>query len=75
MDQANTRDEDQLFKRDEDQLLTARTILRSGQERRENSALYRWAKLVTERNAAGKPIADADAWYGQLAAGLSPEGI
>jgi hypothetical protein len=75
MDQANTRDEDQLFKRDEDQLLTARTILQSKREQRDNCPLYQWAKLVTERHAAGKSIADADQWYSDLAAGLSPEGI
>ena len=75
MDQVNTRHEDQLFKRDEDQLLTARTILQSQQEQRENSALFQWARLVVESHAAGKSIADADRWYSNLASGLSPDGI
>ena len=75
MDQVNKRDEDRLFKRDEDQLLTARTILANKQEQREKGPLYQWAKLVTERHAAGKSIADADQWYSNLAAGLSADGI
>jgi len=75
MEQSKTRDEDQLFKRDEDQLLTARTILESPREQRDDGPLYQWAKLVTERHAAGKSIADADDWLGQLMAGMSPDEI
>jgi len=75
MDQTATKDEDQLFRRDEDQLLTARTILANKQEQREKGPLYQWARLVTERHAAGKSIADADQWYSNLASGLSPDGL
>ena len=75
MDQASKCDDDRLFKRDEDQLRTARTILANQQEQREKGPLYKWAKLVTERHAAGKSIADADQWYSNLAAGLSADGI
>jgi hypothetical protein len=74
MDQAKKKDEDQLFKRDEDQLLTARTILENPKEQRENGSLYRWAKLVVERHAAGESISDADDWLGLLMAGVSPDG-
>ena len=75
MEPANKTDEDQLFKRDEDQMLTARTILENKQEQREDSPLYQWATLVAERHAAGKSIRNADQWYSNLAAGLSPDGV
>jgi hypothetical protein len=54
-------------------VLTARMILADSRERRENSDLYRHAKLVVERYEAGRSIANADAWLGQIMAGMDVE--
>jgi hypothetical protein len=51
-------------------LTTARLILRNADERRENSDLYRWAQLVVKRHEAGRSIADAEKWLGEIMAGM-----
>jgi hypothetical protein len=65
----------QAKKRDDDQLFTAHAILDDPQEQRGNGPLYKWAKLVTERHAAGESITEADDWLGLLMAGVSPDEI
>jgi hypothetical protein len=54
-------------------LTTAHMILRSDRERSENSGLYRWAQLVVKRHEAGRSIADADKWLGEIMAGMDME--
>ena len=54
-------------------VVTARMILANSQQRRENSYIYRHAKLVVERYEAGRSIANADAWLGQIMAGMDVE--
>ncbi len=51
-------------------LTTARMILRSERERSEDSDLYRWAQLVVNRHEAGRSIADAEKWLGEIMAGM-----
>ncbi len=60
---------------DADQLFAARLVLENPIEQSDNGPLYKWAKLVTERHAAGHSIAKADDWLGQLMAGMSPEDL
>jgi hypothetical protein len=53
----------------------AELILADAAERKDNNDLYRWAKLVVERNQAGRSLANADDWLGAIMAGLDPEGL
>jgi hypothetical protein len=54
-------------------VVTARMILADARERRENSDIYRHSKLVIERYEAGLSITKADAWLGQIVAGIDPD--
>ena len=52
---------------------TARVIIATASPADKDSDLYRWAKLVVNRDNEGRSIANADEWLGSIMAGVDPE--